>query len=287
VWEMGDGLSVIGARNNYNYSKPGTYTVTLTVTDNQGATHTATTTATITAAEPPPTGDLRVTMTASPNEVGASFSGTVHAGGRLAEGARFDLVVTSGARQGNGRFDLPRTAPPEPEPVPPGNLPAEVVEVIRLHNLARSGERLLALQAFTVGMEQDAEDAGEIGEAWDWKANPSPTWALLAATTLMSLTDQAQLRDAGQKFAEEMNRTGVFSHTGEGGSTPFTRMQAAGFRGSTMGENIARGFSNPASVMQAWMNSPGHKANILNAGYRWIGVGFVAGPNIWVANFGG
>jgi hypothetical protein len=85
-----------------------------------------------------------------------------------------------------------------------------------------------------------------------------------------------------------MAETGHFSHTGRDGSTPFSRMAAAGYRGTMMGENIARGFTSPAAVMNAWMNSPGHRANILNDGFTDLGVG-IAGTGsgmCWVQNFG-
>lgn len=82
-----------------------------------------------------------------------------------------------------------------------------------------------------------------------------------------------------------------FSHTGPPpeNSTPFSRMRAAGYDGTIMGENIARGFSTPQSVMTAWMNSPGHRANILEPRYTAVGVGYATGGNgpSWVQDFGG
>jgi hypothetical protein len=105
---------------------------------------------------------------------------------------------------------------------------------------------------------------------------------------LRPLRIQSQLQAAAQGYAEYMARTGVFSHTGRDGSTPFSRMAAAGYRGTLMGENIARGFNTAASVMDAWMNSPGHRANILNPGYTDLGIGIAGNtPSIcWVQNFG-
>jgi uncharacterized protein YkwD len=69
-------------------------------------------------------------------------------------------------------------------------------------------------------------------------------------------------------------------------------MIAAGYIGTTMGENIAEGQPTPADVVNGWMQSPGHCTNIMTAGYKDLGVGYYYAPNnqyhyIWVQNFGG
>ena len=53
----------------------------------------------------------------------------------------------------------------------------------------------------------------------------------------------------------------------------------------TAGENIAKGYSTPERVVDAWMNSPGHRANILNPSYTMIGVGYVYDPYTTDANY--
>lgn len=96
------------------------------------------------------------------------------------------------------------------------------------------------------------------------------------------------LNEAAELHSEWMIATDVFSHTGAGGSTPTARAQAAGYQLSgswATGENIAwAGLRNPAGLQDEvqllhtnLMNSPGHKANILNANYREVGVGFETG----------
>jgi hypothetical protein len=109
-----------------------------------------------------------------------------------------------------------------------------------------------------------------------------------AEAGLHPLRVNAQLQQAAQRYAQYMADTNTFSHTGSDGSTPYSRMAAAGYRGTMMGENIARGFGSASSVMDAWMNSSGHRANILNPGYTELGVGVAAaGPAyVWVQNFG-
>ncbi len=90
-----------------------------------------------------------------------------------------------------------------------------------------------------------------------------------------------------------MANQGFFDHNNPNtGTNPFQRMQAAGFQGQTMGENIAAGQPTPQSVVDGWMNSPGHCKNILNGGYRFIGIGYFFSPtdqyrHMWTQNFGG
>jgi len=87
-----------------------------------------------------------------------------------------------------------------------------------------------------------------------------------------------------------MARFGYMSHTGHDGSSPAQRIRAAGYQiTGTWAENIARGYRTPAAVMDGWLNSPGHRANIVNCSLRAIGVGAVrsaAGSVYWTQDFG-
>ncbi|WP_425576394.1 CAP domain-containing protein [Streptomyces glaucosporus] len=102
------------------------------------------------------------------------------------------------------------------------------------------------------------------------------------------LTLDAKLTGAAQKYAETMGGRGVLSHTGPGGSTMASRINEAGYSWSALAENIARGQKTPEQVMNSWMNSPGHRANILNCAYQDIGIGMSEKPKgpWWVQNFG-
>ncbi|MCA9665291.1 MAG: hypothetical protein KC503_06875 [Myxococcales bacterium] len=91
-----------------------------------------------------------------------------------------------------------------------------------------------------------------------------------------------------RKYSEYMCTAGFFSHTGADGSSPWDRLSAGGvdFRGA--GENIAAGQTSPASVMNSWMNSSGHRANILG-NYTHIGIGYnncgKGYKHYWTQNF--
>ena len=99
-----------------------------------------------------------------------------------------------------------------------------------------------------------------------------------------------RLRRSARSHAEDMAEQQYFSHDSKDGRSPFDRMREAGYRGCAMGENIAAGQPTPASVMDDWIHSPGHCANILQPGFKQLGVGYYErtdGQPIWVQNFGG
>jgi uncharacterized protein YkwD len=78
-----------------------------------------------------------------------------------------------------------------------------------------------------------------------------------------------------------------FDHTNPDGDGPGERVTAAGYRWATYGENIAKGQRTPAQVMESWMNSPGHRANILNCSFEEIGIGLHDGGGpYWTQVFG-
>ncbi|WP_455358191.1 CAP domain-containing protein [Streptomyces sp. SYSU K21746] len=109
-----------------------------------------------------------------------------------------------------------------------------------------------------------------------------------AAAGCSPVTSNAKLTRAADNYSDVMAASGVMSHTGPDGSTMTSRVEAAGYVWSTLGENIARGQADAAAVMNSWMNSPGHRANILNCAFKEIGVGVHAGDGgpWWTQNFG-
>ncbi|MDA4890418.1 CAP domain-containing protein [Streptomyces sp. MPA0124] len=109
-----------------------------------------------------------------------------------------------------------------------------------------------------------------------------------AAAGCSPVTANDRLTRAADDYSDVMASSGVMSHTGPDGSTMASRVEAAGYRWSTLGENIARGQADAASVMDSWMNSPGHRANILNCSFKELGVGvhFGDGGPWWTQDFG-
>lgn len=94
-----------------------------------------------------------------------------------------------------------------------------------------------------------------------------------------------KLNKAAQRHAQDMSRKNYFSHTSKDGTSWITRIRRTGWS-DPGGENIARGFSNASSVTSAWMNSPGHRRNIVNCKFRNLGVGYVKSGRYWVQDFG-
>lgn len=88
----------------------------------------------------------------------------------------------------------------------------------------------------------------------------------------------AKLGAAARNQSAYMAQTGNFSHIGSGGSTFVARVKAAGYS-APLAENIAWGYRDGASVMNAWINSPLHKANLLNCKAKALGVGVVYASN--------
>lgn len=85
--------------------------------------------------------------------------------------------------------------------------------------------------------------------------------------------------------SQDMAQNRYFDHNSPTYGSPFDMMRALGVTYRYAGENIAMGYSTPEAVVNAWMNSEGHRANILNANYRTLGVGYVAAGNYWTQWF--
>ncbi len=90
---------------------------------------------------------------------------------------------------------------------------------------------------------------------------------------LPALRVNSALSSAAQNHSVDQATRATMAHTGSDGSNPGTRIARTGYRASTWGENVAAGQPNAASVMGSWMNSSGHRANILSGNFREIGVG--------------
>lgn len=104
-----------------------------------------------------------------------------------------------------------------------------------------------------------------------------------AKNGLSPLTHRADLKNVAQKKAMDMINSNYFSHTSPNYGSPFDMMKTFGISYTAAGENIAKGQTTPQQVMNSWMTSSGHRANILNANYNCIGVGFYHGA--WVQMF--
>ncbi|MDD4760727.1 MAG: CAP domain-containing protein [Bacteroidaceae bacterium] len=109
-----------------------------------------------------------------------------------------------------------------------------------------------------------------------------------AAYGLPALKENAELDKVATMKSEDMARLNYFSHTSPTYGSPFEMLTDLGINYTAAGENIAMGQPTPESVMDAWMNSEGHRANILNSNFTHIGVGIAKnsrGQYIWTQTF--
>ncbi|MER7910308.1 sigma-70 family RNA polymerase sigma factor [Streptomyces sp. NPDC096068] len=103
-----------------------------------------------------------------------------------------------------------------------------------------------------------------------------------------AVTGNSLLAKAAQGHSDDMAARDFFDHTNPDGAGPGERVTATGYGWSTYGENIAMGQQTAEQVMEAWMNSPGHRANILNCSFKELGVGLHTGDGgpYWTQVFG-
>jgi uncharacterized YkwD family protein len=105
---------------------------------------------------------------------------------------------------------------------------------------------------------------------------------------LKPLQLDTKLSDVAREKSKDMMNKGYFSHQSPTYGSPFDMMKQFGITYRAAGENIAKGQQTPQEVMKAWMNSEGHRANILNGSFTHIGVGFVKdsqGMTYWTQMF--
>ena len=106
-----------------------------------------------------------------------------------------------------------------------------------------------------------------------------------AKAGLPALKVDVNLSKVAREKSSDMQRNNYFAHQSPTYGSPFDMMKKFGITYKSAGENIAMGQKTPTEVVQAWMNSEGHRANILNGSYTHIGVGHVANGNYWTQQF--
>ncbi|TQS70611.1 hypothetical protein DX933_17785 [Ornithinibacillus gellani] len=102
---------------------------------------------------------------------------------------------------------------------------------------------------------------------------------------LKPLQIDENLSKVAREKSRDMAVNGYFSHNSPTYGSPFDMMKNWGIQYNSAGENIAKGQRTPQEVVNAWMNSEGHRANILNGSFTHIGVGYVENGNVWTQQF--
>jgi len=106
-----------------------------------------------------------------------------------------------------------------------------------------------------------------------------------AKAGLAALEVDEELSRVAREKSRDMSVSGYFDHNSPNYGSPFDMMRSYGVTYQTAGENIAKGQRSPQEVVNAWMNSEGHRANIMNPNFTHIGVGFVETGNHWTQMF--
>ncbi|MEV7731309.1 CAP domain-containing protein [Streptomyces sp. NPDC088921] len=155
-----------------------------------------------------------------------------------------------------------------------------------------------------VGLAQAANGrSGDVYWTALWARPLTPGGLTRTADEVVGLTNRERARAglpplgvdpllarAAQAYSTDMAVRAFYSHTSPEGTQPWDRAAAAGSTRRSIGENIACGQRSAAEVVEGWMNSPGHRANILKPGFTHIGIGFAGGGpagTYWTQLFGG
>ncbi|MFF5640227.1 CAP domain-containing protein [[Kitasatospora] papulosa] len=243
---------------------------------------------------------------------GGGAADQVHAGGApdlLTQGessdeptGRTSASASAEADRGSGRSASPSNSPsatpsakPSAEPSASASKSASKAPE-RTKAPAATPKKSSSAPATTAPAASKPSSAAPTGKATP-SSSPSATSAQAAVLALVNqerakvgcspVTTSAPLTALAQDFSEDMAARDFFGHTDPDGATPWDRASAAGVQGLG-GENIARGQADAQAVMDAWMNSEGHRANILNCDYKTLGVGVHLGSGgpWWTQDFG-
>jgi uncharacterized protein YkwD len=198
-----------------------------------------------------------------------------------------DAITALGAQAGIAAADQPTAGPSSARPAPgrvaPKGTPTGTGAVGGAAQPAPSAAPPPAqARAQAAGAAQPSADATAEAAVLTL-VNQERTKAGCAA-----LSVDARLTAAARDHSAEMAGRGYFAHDTPDGVSVGTRVTNAGYRWSAVGENIAKGQQDAAAVMQAWMNSPGHRANILNCRFTNIGIGLARQDQtpLWTQDFG-
>jgi uncharacterized protein YkwD len=137
--------------------------------------------------------------------------------------------------------------------------------------------------------EQLTEIEGVLTATNQWRASGADCGQYGMMDPAPPLEADPHLNEAAQAHAVDMATNNFFSHTGSDGSSFSERIRRTDYSGFPMGENIAGGGTQPAGVVQRWIDSDGHCRNLMNPQATKLGVGFAEGGQygtMWVQKFG-
>jgi uncharacterized YkwD family protein len=185
--------------------------------------------------------------------------------------------------------EAPKAETPAPEQEAPkaeAPAPAPQQEAPKAEAPAPAQPQAQEQQAQPKAQEQQAKPAAETGELSQYEQKVVElTNQERAKQGLPALEVDAELSKVAKEKSRDMQANNYFSHDSPTYGSPFDMMKQFGVEYSAAGENIAMGQPTPEEVVQAWMNSDGHRKNILSSNYTHIGVGYVEDGHYWTQQF--
>jgi uncharacterized YkwD family protein len=177
-------------------------------------------------------------------------------------------------------------APAQEAPKAEAPAPAPQQEAPKAEAPAPAKPQAQEQQAQPKAQEQQAKPAAETGELSQYEQKVVElTNQERAKQGLPALEVDAELSKVAKEKSRDMQANNYFSHDSPTYGSPFDMMKQFGVEYSAAGENIAMGQPTPEEVVQAWMNSDGHRKNILSSNYTHIGVGYVENGHYWTQQF--
>ncbi|PFA70188.1 sporulation protein [Bacillus sp. AFS015802] len=173
------------------------------------------------------------------------------------------------APQAAPKADAPKSEAPAPQAAPKAEAPAPAQAPAANEQKQQS--------------EQATEQSGQLSQFEQQVVEL--TNQERAKQGLPALKVDAELSKVAREKSRDMQANNYFSHTSPTYGSPFDMMKQFGIEYSSAGENIAMGQQTPEEVVQAWMNSEGHRKNIMSPNYTHIGVGYVENGNYWTQQF--
>ncbi|MFJ7826405.1 CAP domain-containing protein [Psychrobacillus sp. NPDC096623] len=168
----------------------------------------------------------------------------------------------------------------KPEVVTPAKPVEEKPEVkAPVAPIEQKVEQVPVVQKPTPEVKQEVKVTSEIQQVVDLTNKERAKAGLKALQIDTKLTQSAQAK------SQDMKNKNYFSHTSPTYGSPFDQMKSMGITYKSAAENIAMGQRSPQEVVEGWMNSPGHKANIMNASFTHIGVGLSDSGYYWTQQF--
>ncbi|MEG9298003.1 CAP domain-containing protein [Mangrovibacillus sp. Mu-81] len=176
---------------------------------------------------------------------------------------------------------------PQPQEAPKAEAPAPEQKAPEAEAPAPAQPKAQEQQAQPQAQEQQqAKPAAETGELSQYEQKVVElTNQERAKQGLPALEVDAELSKVAKEKSRDMQANNYFSHDSPTYGSPFDMMKQFGIEYSSAGENIAMGQPTPEEVVQAWMNSEGHRKNIMNSNYTHIGVGYVEDGHYWTQQF--